>query len=236
MFVITWLKGILKLRWGYMLGTILGTAITIALLASISSFITYSGESMTKNSLADIPVDWQVQMTGPAKDKDTLEALKKTTAYTNIEKVTYADSAGFESSKGDTVQTTGPGKVLGISANYNKKFPGEMRLLVGTTDGVLVAQQSAANLHIGIGDNVTILRKGLSAVNVKVSGIVDLPNADTLFQTIGLPAGAAPQAPPDNVLLMPIKTWHQIFDAQANKYPASVISQFHVRLNHNFCS
>jgi putative ABC transport system permease protein len=31
--------------------------------------------------------------------------------------------------------------------------------------------------------------------------VVDLPNSDQLFQAVGVPPGAAPQAPPDNVLL-----------------------------------
>ena len=39
--------------------------------------------------------------------------------------------------------------------------------------------------------------------HVRVAGVVDLPAADSLFQQVGAPAGAQPQAPPDNVVLLP---------------------------------
>ena len=98
---------------------------------------------------------------------------------------------------------------------------------------MLVAQQTAANLHVAVGDTVTIGRLGLPAVKVKVGGVVDLPNADSLFQAVGVPAGAAPQAPPDNVLLLPNDLWHQLFDAQAVVRPDSVRTQLHVRITHD---
>ena len=219
--IASWLKGIFTHRGGRVLGAICGVAVTIALLASIGTFIAYSGASMTKRAVADIPVDWQVQLVPGTDMQGVQNALGKTTAYTDLEKVGYGDTGGFEAETGGTVQTTGPGKVLGISEEYYDKFPGEIRQLIGSTHGVLVAQQTAANLHVQLGDVVTIQRVGLSPVKVKVDGIVDLPNADSLFQAIGLPPGAAPQAPPDNVLLLPIEQWHQIFDSQANARPDS---------------
>lgn len=100
-------------------------------------------------------------------------------------------------------------------------------------DGVLVAQQTAANLQVTVGDTVTIQRVGLSPVDVKVDGVVDLPYADSLFQTVGVPAGVAPQAPPDNVLLLPKDQWKQFFDPQAAVRPDSIKTQLHVRLAHN---
>lgn len=232
--MISWLKGLYKQRWGRLLGSICGAALTIALLSSISTFIAFSGTSMTKRAIADIPVDWQVRIV-PGTDVKTIQtAVGKTTQYANMETVGYADTAGFETAAGGTVQTTGQGKVLGIGGKYIEQFPGEIRLLVGTTNGVMVAQQTAANLHVKPGDMVNIMRVGMSPVSVKVEGIVDLPNADSLFQAIGLPSGAAPQAPPDNVLLLPIAQWHQIFDEQAAVRPGSVSTQLHVRIDHNF--
>jgi putative ABC transport system permease protein len=74
---------------------------------------------------------------------------------------------------------------------------------------------------------------GLPAVTVTVGGVVDLPNADSLFQAVGVPAGAAPQAPPDNVLLLPSAQWHQFFDPQASARPDSVRTQLHIRLAHH---
>ena len=218
-----WIKGILHHRWGRMTAPILGIAITVALLASIGTFISYSGTSMTKKAIENVAIDWQIQMVPGSDEQAVTSALSQAAKYTALEKTGYADSAGFHAASADgTVQTTGPGKVLGISQEFSAKFPGEIRLLTGSGQGVLVAQQTAANLHAQIGDTVTIERVGLDPVKVKVDGIIDLPNADSLFQAIGLPAGAAPQAPPDNVLLIPMNTWHQLFDQQAAVRPDSV--------------
>ena len=67
-------------------------------------------------------------------------------------------------------------------------------------------------------------------MKVKVAGVVDLPNADSLFQAVGVPASVAPQAPPDNVLVLPANQWHQVFNPQAAVRPDSVRMQFHVKI------
>src|SRR5256885_14427834 len=87
-------------------------------------------------------------------------------------------------------QTTGPGVVLGPPDGYRQTFPGTIRDLAGAGTGVLVAQQTAANLRVAPGDTVTIGRAGLAPARVRVDGVVDLPQADSLFQKGGAPAGA----------------------------------------------
>jgi hypothetical protein len=94
---------------------------------------------------------------------------------------------------------------------------------------VLLAQQTAANLHAATGDRISIGRAGLPDGQVTVDGIVDLPAIDPLFQKVGAPAGAQPQAPPDNVLLVPAATWHELFDPA----PGGVArTQVHARIRH----
>src|SRR5207245_984821 len=61
----------------------------------------------------------------------------------------------------------------------------------------------AANLHAKPGDTIQIGRTGGRPASVRVDGVVDLPAADSLFQQVGAPVGAQPQAPPDNVVLLP---------------------------------
>ena len=118
------------------------------------------------------------------------------------------------------------------TSSYLADFPDQLRSLIGSGEGVLVAQQTAANLHVTAGDAVTIQRVGAPAVEVKVDGIVDLPNADSMFQAVGTPPGAAPQAPPDNVLVLPAALWHRIFDEQGQARPESVSYQLHLGLAH----
>ena len=232
MLMMLWLKGLLAHRTGRLLGTIMGVAVTVALLTSIGAFIAASSASMTQRAITDVPVDWQVQLVPGTDVNAVTSAIGKSAAYTALEEVGYANTDGFTASTDGTVQTTGPGKVLGVSALYRQIFPTEIRSLIGSLDGVLVAQQTAANLHVTVGDTVTILRVGLSPVKVKVDGVVDLPNADSLFQAVGVPAGAAPQAPPDNVLILPSDRWHRLFDHQASVRPDSVRMQLHVRIAH----
>lgn len=226
-----WFKGILRQRSGYLLGTITGVALTISILATLGIFITSSTATMTKRAVSGVPVDWQVQLSQGTNLAAAKRVIQQTIKCRVIEPVGYADTAGFSAETGGTIQTTGPGKVLGINSQYRRRFSGELRQLTGAKEGVLVAQQTAANLHVKEGDTVTVQRMGLLPVKVKIDGIVDLPAADSLFQAIGVPTGTAPQAPPDNVILLPNQLWHQLFDQQAIVRPNSVHQQLHLQLN-----
>jgi len=232
-FIIKWLKGIVVCRLERLAGIIAGVGLTVSLLACLGIFIASSSVTMTRRAISQVPVDWQILLSSNANEKAVKAAIGNTTPYTALEQVGYADTAGFTATTGGTVQTTGPGKVLAISAHYRQSFPAEIRQLTGAKQGVLVAQQTAANLHVKEGDTVIIKRIGLSPVQVKVDGVVDLPNADSLFQAVGVPPGTAPQAPPDNVLLIPGSQGHRIFDPQIRIRPDTVHMQYHVRIKHN---
>lgn len=228
----TWLKGIITHRLGRLVGAIVGVALTVALLASIGTFIASGAATMTQYALKVVPVDWQVLLSHSSDAQFVKEAIKQSAAPTALEEVGYADVSGLTANTSGSVQTTGAGQILGISSKYLAQFPEEVRYLLGAKQGVLIAQQTASNLHVKPGDIVTIQRIGLKPYNLKIAGVVDLPNVDSLFQAIGLPPGAAPQAPPDNVILLPANQWHMIFDPQATVRPDTVHTQFHVRITH----
>ena len=228
-----WFKGLFQDRRGRLAGTISGIALTVAMLAALGAFLSHSASSMTRRAIEGVPVDWQVQLV-PGTSMDAIsQAVHKAAAVAKLQTVAYASVDSLESKTGTTTQTTGQGKVLGIDASYAQNFPDQFRTLLGGLDGVLIAQQTAANLHVTAGDAVTIHRTGLSAIEVKVAGIVDLPNANSMFQAVGVPPGAAPQAPPDNVLLLPMTMWHNFFDPQMVVRPDSVRLQLHVGLMHD---
>ena len=96
---------------------------------------------------------------------------------------------------------------------------------------MLLAQQTAANLHAKPGDRVSIGRAGLAAATVTVAGVVDLPQADSFFQAVGAPVGAQPQAPPDNVILLPRSSFRQIEAPVARRRPDLVVTQIHAGLS-----
>ncbi len=230
--ILTWLMGLARTRTGIVLGTVGGIAVTVGLIVALGSFMLSSAAEMTAKATDNVPIDWQVQLVPGTPEGAVREAMNAAARVAQAETVGYASVDGFEASAGGTVQVTGPGKVLGMPTSYDAKFPGNIRPLLGSP-GILIAQQTAANLHVGPGDTVTIHRPGLNDATVKVDGVVDLPNADSMFQGIGLPPNAAPQAPPDNVLILPIAEWHELFDPQAQVRPDSIRIQIHAKLDHS---
>ena len=227
MFGMTWLAGLARRRPARLAGQVLGVALAVTLFAALGTFFASSRATMTGRAVAAVPVDWQVKLApgiDPAKAQRTVAAE---TGVTTVVPVGYADIVGFTARAGGSVRTTGHGQVLGLPPNYTSTFPGELRFLVGAHDGVLLAQQTAANLGIGVGGSVTVRRPGQGAVTLSVDGIVDLPAADSLFQSIGIAPGSAPIAPPDNVMLLPSTSWHRLFDAAA---PGTISTQLHVEL------
>ncbi|MDL2409182.1 ABC transporter permease [Rhizobium calliandrae] len=228
-----WLKALLRRRFARITGTAMGVAITVALITLLFLFLTDSSASMTRRSVSAVPIDWQVEVSPGADLAMISDAIGKAAPIAAERQVSYAAIGGLEASAHGTVQTTGPGKAIAFDKDYLKDFPKEMRLLSGRADGIVVAQQTAANLAIVPGDTISIGRIGLSPQTVKVDGVVDLPDADTLFQAVGLPPQAAPQAPPDNVVILPLETWQALFGPQQAGRPDTTRTQFHVRLDHS---
>lgn len=228
-----WLFGLLRRRFGRLAGVAAGIAVTVALLATLSMFLADSSSSMTRRAIAAVPIDWQVEAV-PGADLGAIhKAIAKAAPVSAIQQVLYASATGLEASSGGTVQTTGRGKVIAFDNGYLEAFPKEVRLLSGRADGVLLAQQTAANLHVAPGDTVSIKPVGLPPETVKVDGVIDLPDADALLQAMGLPPQAAPQAPPDNVVILPVAEWHRTFAPQQSARPDTTRVQFHIRLDHD---
>ncbi|MDR3470383.1 MAG: FtsX-like permease family protein [Devosia sp.] len=230
--IISWMRGLLAARYGRLLGSALGVTIAIALIASLGTFMRQSAAEMTNVAVSTVPVDWQAQLDPGANSTVIASEAGKAVPLSAQQLVGYADVTGFEFRSADgATQVTGGGKVVGLQTNYWTAFPKSARLLSGSPEGVLLQQQTAANLHAAPGDAVTVHRDGGPDIAVRIAGIVDLTNADTFFQAVGVPAGAAPQAPPDNALFMPLDDWKRQFDPQAVVRPDSVRLQIHARID-----
>jgi putative ABC transport system permease protein len=231
-----WLAALVRRRFGRLAAASIGIALAVGLLASLGTFLSASKATMTRRAIDMVAVDWQVEAQ-PGADAATLASdVAATPRIVASETVSFAATTGFESAKAGTTQTTGPGQVLGISQQYRTTFPAQIRDLIGAHDGVLLFQQTAANLAAQPGDTLSIGRAGLAPVTVTVDGIVDVPQADSLFQAVGAPMGAQPQAPPDNVLILPDAMWHQLFDRLALARPDLARIQVHARLDHHLPS
>ncbi|MCW2742656.1 MAG: hypothetical protein JWR45_3078 [Blastococcus sp.] len=232
--IMMWVGGLVRRRSGRLAAATIGAMVAVALLAAIGSFLAASRATMTQRAIARVAVDWQVQVTehsDPAAVAAAVAARPGTGATLPVEFATLPSLTALTPTAdgGTTVQTTGSAQVLGLPVGYARTFPGQLRSLAGAGSGVLLAQQTAANLHVTVGGNVLLARPGLPDATVRVDGVVELPQADSLFQTVGAPPGAQPTAPPDNVLLLPADVWHRTFDPLAVGRPDLVSTQIHVQ-------
>jgi putative ABC transport system permease protein len=232
MVALTWLRGLIAHRRGRLLATTTGVAVAVALLASIGAFGSSTTSKMTTRAIARVPVDWQVEVQTGAQPAGVFAAVRSYPGVRKALPVQFAGTPGLKAATGGSVQTTGPGRVLGLPDGYAAAFPGELRTLAGSGTGVLLAQQTAANLHARPGDTVSVGRPGLPPAKVKVDGIVELPAADSLFQRVGAPVGAQPQAPPDNVILLPAAQFARVEGPVAKARPELVKTQVHAALDH----
>jgi putative ABC transport system permease protein len=228
-----WLRRIVR-RPARLVGIASGVALAVALLAVLGGFLGEAKSTMTKRAVASVAIDWQVQVAAPATSASAVaKAVRTAPSVSSTRPVEFAHNSGFSAETGSTTQTTGAGYTLGVPPDYQEVFPEAIRPLVGTARGVLVTQQTAANLRVRPGMVISIDRAPLPSLPVQVDGIVELPQADSLFQVVGAPPGAQRQAPPDNVVLLPSPIWHRIFDPLRAVRPDLVATQIHARLDHH---
>ncbi|MFN2545289.1 MAG: FtsX-like permease family protein [Actinomycetota bacterium] len=228
---LTWVAGLVRRRTGRLIATTLGVALVVTITASLGAFFSVSRAGMTALASAGLPVDWQVRLEPGTNVARARSVIASAPGIAAVRPVEYADTTGLQARSGATVQTTGPGQVLGIPRDYATTFPGEIRPLVGSRSGVLLAQQTAANLHAAPGSVVRIRRPGSKPASVRVQGVIDLPQADSLFQAVGAAPGGGLRAPPDNVVILPSMTWHRLFDPTAAALPTAAQTQVHVKLD-----
>lgn len=230
--IINWIEGLLRARGRSLVAATAGVMTAVALLALLGLFVANSASTMTARAVSIVSPDWQVQLSGTTDTSAAVAAIQDTSKGAALEQVDYADIKALTATTGGTTQTTGLGKAVGISSDYHAMFPRQFRLLAGSFDGPLLAQQTAANLHAGPEDQVTIDRLGATPVTVKIAGIVEMPSADQFFQMVGAPTGAAPIAPPDNVILLPSAQWQDMFGGQLDAMPQTSHRQLHVAIDH----
>jgi putative ABC transport system permease protein len=192
----SWIAGVVRRRPGRLVGTATAVAVAVALLASLGVFLAASKATMTRRAIATVTVDLQVEATPGADAAHVAATVAADPTITATEPVEYGSTTGFTHHTAISTQTTGPGQVIGISDSYVRTFPDQVRGLIGAGSGVLLYQQTAANLAAAPGDTISIGRAGAPSVDVSVAGIVGLPHADSLFQAVGAPAGSGLQAPP----------------------------------------
>ena len=97
---------------------------------------------------------------------------------------------------------------------------------------MLVAQQMAANLGIGVGGTVTVPRPGVRPLRLKVDGLVDFTTPAQLLNPVAATTLTTAAPPPDNVMLVPLRLWHAAFDQVVHSHPGLARYQVHAELDH----
>lgn len=242
-----WLRGLVHHRAGRLAAVAAGVAVSVALLASLGTFLSSAKATMTAQAVRSVAVDWQVALAPRIDPAAALPAVRSDPGVRAAVPVGFATSDGLRAATEGATHTTGSAKVLGLGPGYSAIFPGEIRPLSGAAtisanvpDGgpapALLAQQTASNLAAGVGDTVAVARTGLPPLAVRVAGVVDLPQIDSLFQAVGARPGSQPSAPPDNVVLIGGAAWHLAFDALAPSRPDLVATQIHVARSHRLAA
>ena len=220
----TWVWGLLRRRPVEIFGAILAVALAIGFLAALGTFVAVDRAHLTERAAGSVAVDWQVQATPGASTGTVLNGVRRVPHLRAAVPVDLATVQGFAATTGGATHQTGRGYVVGVAASYATDFPKVLRPLVGDPSGVVLLQQTAANLAATPGDRVTV-RTPTGRRSVGVSGVVDMPQEDSFFQTVGAPAGAGPSAPPDNVLIVPSMQFGRLTRG------APVAHQVHVALD-----
>jgi putative ABC transport system permease protein len=226
-----WLVGIVARRRGRVLAAAAGVAVTVALIASIGAFLAGSTASMTDRALARVPLDWQVQASPGASFARVLHDVRTFPGITTALPVRYAATTGYRATAGGVTSNAGPGLVLGVPDGYRAAFPRELRQFVGARTGVLIAQQMAANLGVGVGDQISIGRRGMPDARIRIDGIVDFTAPEQLLLPPGTTASQRAVVP-DNVLIVPTRRWQTLFGTLARAQPLLVRFQVHASLDH----
>jgi putative ABC transport system permease protein len=221
-----WLAGLCRRRPFELLGAAVSVAVAVAFIAALGAFITDSRAGLTARAAARVPVDWQVQVTPQGRPADVAASLAKAPDVRAVLPVQLAQVPALASTSAAGSRTTGQAYVVALPPSYAQAAPAEIRYLLGAHAGVLLQQQTAANLAAGAGSTVTVTLPGGGHRTVPVDGVADLPQADSFFQVVGAPPGAGATAPPDNVLLVPPAQFPALTGG------ATVIHQFHVLFNH----
>ena len=221
-----WLGGLCRRRPVELLGAALSIALAVAFIAALGAFITDSRAGLATRAAARVPVDWQVQVTPQGQPRAVADTLAQTPDVRVVLPVRLAQVPALSSASATGSRTTGRAYVVALPPQYAQAAPAEIRYLLGSRTGVLLQQQTAANLAAGPGSSVRVALPGGGQQAVRVDGVADLPQADSFFQVIGAPPGAGATAPPDNVLLVPPARFAALTRG------ATVITQFHVLFDH----
>ena len=149
-----WLRGLLVHRRARLLGAIAGIAIAVSLVASIGTFLSGSTAAMTDRAIAGVPLDWQVQAQAGASPARVLAAVR---AFPAVRSALPSRSSATSGYSRDSRRHARQRERRPRDRHTRRATATLPRPSSGSTSarsGVLIAQQMAANLGVGVGGTV----------------------------------------------------------------------------------
>ena len=210
---------------GRSLTRVLVLAVAVALLGGMILFIGNSMRTVSSSAVRGVPLDLQGPVGSYKKATSVAGGISaqpgvlqaSPTATAPIVKATHTGPAG--------VSSAGAGGVLAVPQSYLAHIK-TFRVLQGglKPGGILLDQQMAATLQARIGDKIALVtHKGGGPVQLTVTGVAIVSNADQLFQPLNPSAGPAPAQPPANIAVMEVGTFaKKVAPTLRNITPASV--------------
>src|SRR5439155_14281665 len=74
-FTLMWLRGLVRRRAPRMVGLMLGVALAVAFLGALGGFFAAAKANLTRQAIADVPVDWQVQLNAGTNAVDAARTI-----------------------------------------------------------------------------------------------------------------------------------------------------------------
>ena len=161
-----------------------GLALAVGLFAGILFFVDATTRQMTTLALAPVKLDLVVHAT--TADVNVVDAVPVIASQRGIAAAEPVFSADFASANkvGDT-QISPSGRMFAVSPSYLQTFD-ILQVSDGKFDpqGVMVSEAMAVSQNLKVGDEVQFSFSGLDQpINLPVSGIVSMGNAEVLFAT-----------------------------------------------------
>ena len=207
---LTWLRGLAARRRGRLAAAAAGVAIAVAVLASIGSFLSASKATMTRRSVADVAVDWQVEAQSGFDPATVLDRVKQAAGVRRPSRSGSPRPPGSRPPPEARPRRPGPASWSACptataprSPPCSATWPAPRRACCSRSRPRPTSTPRRATRSRSAGP-------AWRPCALRVDGVVDLPQADSFFQKVGAPIGAQPQAPPDNVLVMPAAQWQPV--------------------------
>jgi putative ABC transport system permease protein len=160
-----------------------GLSLAVGLFAGILFFVDMTTRQMTATALAPVRLDIVAHTTTSGVDLSKVtQTFATQPGVLAVEPAMVADF--LTSRKNGSSQASPAGRMFALTPSYYKTFD-IMQISSGvlTSDGVMISEAMAIAQNIQIGEQMTFTFAFDQPVSLKVSGIVNMDNADALFAT-----------------------------------------------------